>query len=52
MRSALTNTKGVKSAEVSLGKASVTVEKGTKADDLIAAIKKAGYSAKVEKKKT
>ena len=51
MRSALTNTKGVKSADVSLGKASVTVEKGTKADDLIAAIKKAGYTAKIEKAK-
>jgi copper chaperone CopZ len=51
VRSALTKTKGVKSAEVSLGKASVTVEKGTKADDLIASIKKAGFGAKVEKPK-
>jgi copper chaperone CopZ len=51
VRSALTGTKGVKSADVSLGKASVTVEKGTKADDLIAAIKKAGYTAKIEKAK-
>jgi len=51
VRSALTKTKGVKSAEVSIGKASVTVEKGTKADDLIAAIKKAGYTAKLEQKK-
>jgi copper chaperone CopZ len=50
VRSALTQTKGVKNADVSIGKASVTVEKGTKAKDLIAAIKKAGYSDKLETK--
>jgi copper chaperone CopZ len=48
VRSALTEIKGVKSADVVIGKATVKVEKGkVKADDLIKAVKKAGYTAKV-----
>ena len=43
--------KGVTSTDVTLGKAVVTVEKGkVKTDDLIKAIKKAGYTATLEKK--
>jgi len=50
VRSALSGIKGVKSTDVSLGKATVKVEKGkVKASELIKAIKKAGYTAKVEK---
>jgi copper chaperone CopZ len=48
VRSALTSVKGVKSADVTMGKAVVKVEKGkVKSDDLIKALKKAGYGGKV-----
>ena len=53
MQSALIKVPGVKKADVSLpDKAVVTVEKGkVKTDQLIAAVKKAGYGAKEKKEK-
>ncbi len=49
MRSALTKLKGVKSADVVIGRATVKIEKGkVTAEQLIEAVKKAGYSAKVK----
>jgi len=53
VQSALSKVPGVKKAEVSLpDKAVVTVHKGkVKTDQLIAAVKKAGYGAKEKKEK-
>lgn len=51
VRSALTSVKGVSKAEVSMpDRAVVTIDSGgVEADDLIKAVKKAGYDAKEHK---